>query len=107
MIDKPGCMEALKEVERLLDGELEGELRINVEKHLSGCSPCMDRAEFRRHLKVMIAAKCTGRCAVPRAVHPGPHDHRGTRHRFPLMSSACRHRRAMPYHSVPSDRWKG
>ena len=60
MIDKPGCMEALKEVERLLDGELEGELRIKVEKHLSGCSPCMDRAEFRRHLKVMIAAKCSG-----------------------------------------------
>ena len=60
MIDKPGCMEALKEVERLLDGELEAELRIKVEKHLSGCSPCMDRAEFRRHLKVMIADKCTG-----------------------------------------------
>ena len=61
MIDKPGCMEALKEVERLLDGELEGELRIKVEKHLSGCSPCMDRAEFRRHLKVMIAAEVHGR----------------------------------------------
>jgi mycothiol system anti-sigma-R factor len=60
MIDKPGCMEALKEVERLLDGELEAELRIKVEKHLSGCSPCMDRAEFRRHLKVMISEKCTG-----------------------------------------------
>ena len=65
MIDKPGCMEALKEVERLLDGELEGELRIKVEKHLSGCSPCMDRAEFRRHLKVMIAAKCTGDAPRP------------------------------------------
>ena len=60
MIDKPRCMEALKEVERLLDGELEGELRIKVEKHLSGCSPCMDRAEFRRHLKVMISSKCSG-----------------------------------------------
>lgn len=66
MIDcGPECMEALKEVERLLDGELRGELRIKVEKHLSGCSPCMDRAEFRRHLKVMIAAKCTGDAPPP------------------------------------------
>ena len=65
MIDKPGCMEALKEVERLLDGELEAELRIKVEKHLSGCNPCMDRAEFRRHLKVMISEKCTGDAPPP------------------------------------------
>ena len=65
MIDKPGCMEALKEVERLLDGELEAALRIKVEKHLSGCSPCMDRAEFRRHLKVMISQKCTGDAPPP------------------------------------------
>ncbi len=56
----PECMEALKEGERLLDGELQGELRIKVEKHLNSCNPCMDRTEFRRHLKVMIAAKCTG-----------------------------------------------
>ena len=53
-------MEALKEIERLLDGELPDELRIKVQAHLSGCSPCMDRTEFRRHLKAMIALKCTG-----------------------------------------------
>ena len=61
MIDcGPECMEALKEIERLLDGELPDELRIKVQAHLSGCSPCMDRAEFRRHLKEMVASKCTG-----------------------------------------------
>jgi mycothiol system anti-sigma-R factor len=53
-------MEALKEIERLLDGELPPELRIKVQTHLSGCSPCMDRTEFRRHLKEMVAAKCSG-----------------------------------------------
>jgi mycothiol system anti-sigma-R factor len=53
-------MEALKEIERLLDGELPPELRIKVQTHLSGCSPCMDRTEFRRHLKQMVAAKCSG-----------------------------------------------
>ena len=61
MIDcGPECMEALKEIERLLDGELPPELRIKVQTHLSGCNPCMDRTEFRRHLKAMIASKCTG-----------------------------------------------
>jgi mycothiol system anti-sigma-R factor len=53
-------MEALKEIERLLDGELPTELQVKVQKHLSGCSPCMDRAEFRRHLKEMVASKCSG-----------------------------------------------
>ena len=56
----PECMETLREIERLLDGELRGELQIRVQEHLSGCNPCMDRAEFRRHLRAMIAAKCTG-----------------------------------------------
>ena len=61
MIDcGPECMEALKEIERLLDGELPDELRIKVQAHLSGCGPCMDRTEFRRHLKEMVASKCTG-----------------------------------------------
>jgi mycothiol system anti-sigma-R factor len=53
-------MEALKEIERLLDDELPSELRIKVQTHLSGCSPCMDRTEFRRHLKEMVASKCSG-----------------------------------------------
>jgi mycothiol system anti-sigma-R factor len=61
MIDcGPECMEALKEIERLLDGELPSELRLKVQTHLSGCSPCMDRAEFHRHLKDMVASKCAG-----------------------------------------------
>jgi mycothiol system anti-sigma-R factor len=56
----PECMETLREIERLLDGELQGDVRIRVQTHLSGCNPCMDRIEFRRHLKDMIASKCTG-----------------------------------------------
>lgn len=66
MIDcGPDCLEALKEVERMLDGELPSELHAKVQKHLSGCSPCMDRAEFRRHLKEMIASKCSGDVPSP------------------------------------------
>lgn len=69
MIDcGPDCMEALKEIERFLDGELPGDLRIKVQKHLSGCNPCMDRTEFRQHLKDMIASKCSGDTPPPELI---------------------------------------
>jgi mycothiol system anti-sigma-R factor len=55
----PDCQETLREVERFLDGEVDVTLRVRIEEHLSGCSPCMDRAEFRRQLKIIVARKCT------------------------------------------------
>ena len=61
---KPQCQEALHEIQQFLDGELESSVTIEIEQHLSGCSPCMQRVEFRRHLKVMISSKCRGD-AVP------------------------------------------
>ncbi len=54
----PDCQEALREVERFLDGELEATLHVRIEEHLSACSPCMQRAEFRRHLKILVSSKC-------------------------------------------------
>ncbi len=62
------CEETLAEVQRFLDGELDRSLQLSIEHHLSGCDPCMQRTEFRRHLKVMISAKCVGD-AVPDALH--------------------------------------
>jgi mycothiol system anti-sigma-R factor len=55
----PECQEALREVERFLDRELDDAIRMKVERHLSGCNPCTDRVEFRVHLKAMIQAKCS------------------------------------------------
>jgi mycothiol system anti-sigma-R factor len=55
----PDCQEALRDVERFLDGELDPTLHVRVEEHLIGCSPCMRRAEFRRHLKIIVSRKCT------------------------------------------------
>lgn len=55
----PDCQEALRDVERFLDGELDPTLHVRVEQHLIGCSPCMRRAEFRRHLKIIVSRKCT------------------------------------------------
>jgi mycothiol system anti-sigma-R factor len=55
-----GCREALREIERYVDGECLRELTLQVETHLSGCEDCHDHAEFKRHLKVLIATKCSG-----------------------------------------------
>ena len=56
----PECVETLKQVERFLDGELDPGIRAVIDRHLSACSPCMERAEFRQHLKDLIASKCAG-----------------------------------------------
>jgi mycothiol system anti-sigma-R factor len=56
---EPICEETLKELERFLDGELTQEIRVEIEHHLSDCHPCTRKAEFRRHVKVIIATKCT------------------------------------------------
>jgi mycothiol system anti-sigma-R factor len=55
----PECQEALREIERLLDRELDDVIRMKVERHLSGCDPCTDKLEFRVHLKAIIQAKCS------------------------------------------------
>jgi len=61
---EPECTETLLEVEAYLDGEVDPALAERVTHHLSDCSPCLDRAEFRKHLKQMVRDKCTER-AVP------------------------------------------
>jgi mycothiol system anti-sigma-R factor len=61
---EPGCTEALLEVEAYLDGEVDPALAERIHAHLSDCSPCLDRAEFRKHLKALVRVKCTEH-AVP------------------------------------------
>ena len=56
----PECEETLREIERFLDGELEPGLRAVITRHLSACNPCTERAEFRQHVKDLIASKCVG-----------------------------------------------
>jgi len=52
------CEEVLRSLERYLDGELSEEMRTDVSEHLGRCGPCMDRAEFRRRLKALLASRC-------------------------------------------------
>jgi mycothiol system anti-sigma-R factor len=52
------CEEALREIGRFLDGELDVDLTAAIQRHIGDCHPCGERAEFQRHLKVLIASKC-------------------------------------------------
>lgn len=52
------CKEVLREIELYLDGELMGGDCAEIEAHLSGCGPCMDRSEFRRRLRELLAHSC-------------------------------------------------
>jgi mycothiol system anti-sigma-R factor len=56
----PECTETLREIERFLDGELDSVVRVRVETHLADCFPCTQRAEFKRHLKVVVSRSCGG-----------------------------------------------
>jgi mycothiol system anti-sigma-R factor len=54
------CEETLREIERFLDGEVDVRMRVEIEEHLVDCPPCMHKAEFRRHLKLVVSSKCGG-----------------------------------------------
>jgi mycothiol system anti-sigma-R factor len=57
----PNCEETLKELERFLDGELDVLTEGQVTHHLSDCNPCMERAEFRKHVKDLVHDRCAER----------------------------------------------
>ena len=52
------CEETLREIQRFHDGELDIDLTAAINRHIADCHPCGERAEFQRHLKALIAAKC-------------------------------------------------
>ncbi len=58
--DDCDCDEVLRDVELYLDGELSGDEGPKIRAHLSGCSPCMSKAEFRKDLKELLSRKCSG-----------------------------------------------
>ena len=51
------CDEAISELYRYLDGELDAESLAHVEAHLRKCSPCLEAYDFESELRQMIAAK--------------------------------------------------
>ena len=55
---KPECEQALRDLERFLDGDMDEPARGSLDRHLHGCTPCMERADFKRHVKDLLASRC-------------------------------------------------
>ncbi|MFM7068424.1 MAG: mycothiol system anti-sigma-R factor [Actinomycetes bacterium] len=51
------CDEAISELYRYLDGELDADRVRLIEKHLRDCSPCLEAYDFEAELRKMIASK--------------------------------------------------
>ena len=52
--EKINCEKALKHLLEYLDRELEGDLRHQMEQHMSSCRSCFSRLEFEQTLKSHI-----------------------------------------------------
>jgi anti-sigma factor (TIGR02949 family) len=55
---EPDCRQVLRQLRTYLDGETPGDFEAFVARHLTGCSPCLQRAEFEREVRHIVAAKC-------------------------------------------------
>jgi mycothiol system anti-sigma-R factor len=53
------CAKVIRELELYLDGETVDSVEALIARHLDECPPCLDRAEFERRLRAIIADKCT------------------------------------------------
>jgi mycothiol system anti-sigma-R factor len=52
------CTETLRDIETFLDGEADDLAKVRIEVHLADCSPCMHKADFRKHLKELVRDRC-------------------------------------------------
>ena len=52
------CREVLDRLQTFLDGECPQQLEEVIHAHIGDCPPCLDRAEFERELRVIVARKC-------------------------------------------------
>ena len=52
------CDEALAELYRYLDHELDDQQRAEIEQHLRSCSPCLEAFDFEAELKRIVAKGC-------------------------------------------------
>ena len=55
------CDALLDRLEEFLDGEVQTDISTAVEAHLQECPPCMDRADFERRVRQLVASKCRDR----------------------------------------------
>jgi mycothiol system anti-sigma-R factor len=56
--DNVDCISVVQELYTFLDGELTDVRRIQITRHLDGCTDCHEVVDFHAELKLAIAAKC-------------------------------------------------
>lgn len=52
------CREALDDLQAYLDGECGKSLDQAIRHHLGDCPPCLERADFERELRAILARRC-------------------------------------------------
>lgn len=55
---KVDCVSVVQELYTFLDGELTDVRRVQITRHLDGCTDCHEVVDFHAELKLAIAAKC-------------------------------------------------
>jgi mycothiol system anti-sigma-R factor len=55
------CDEALSELYHFLDGELTVERRVEIQRHLDECGPCLEAFDFEAELRSVVAERCRER----------------------------------------------
>lgn len=60
------CNEAVRQLYRYLDGELNDVRRVQISVHLDECGWCGEAAEFEAELRMVVANRCKDR--VPEAL---------------------------------------
>jgi len=60
------CREAVARLYHYLDGELTADRRALIQRHLSGCTDCIEAFEFEAELRMVISRRC--RDTVPEAL---------------------------------------
>ncbi len=58
MPDKPECTDAVHRLYHFLDGELTGDKRAQIQRHLDECLPCLEAFDFEAELRIVIAQRC-------------------------------------------------
>jgi mycothiol system anti-sigma-R factor len=57
-MDTHDCTDALTELERYLDRELDADTLTRIETHLKACSPCLEAFDFQAELRKIVARGC-------------------------------------------------
>lgn len=54
----PDCQEVLADLETYLDRECPEQLESAIARHLADCEPCLNRSDFERSLRALVARHC-------------------------------------------------